>query len=318
MDDELELMEFESCPKCGFDNNEDAESCGRCGIVFSKYDPATAPENRSAPTRPEAESAHVTQPSSHPARSNSGSTSSDGFSDGAFDNLSWGKIAIVVLVLGAVGYWWMSQPYEVVGADLGEGTPTVILLHGHGAQGDDMVPVAEMLSEGAPNTTFVVSPGPHSKMLGRSWMNGGTRKETNAQVAQSHKVILDAIEDVEKAGGAPEDIYIGGFSQGGQMAIELVGGEPIGRQLGGVIVMSGGWPNWPSDVPPIKGDNLAPGARAFMTHGTGDNIFPPRQAKMIAKQLRDQGVETQLEIFSGGHTVKPELVEKAAVFLSEH
>jgi predicted esterase len=39
---------------------------------------------------------------------------------------------------------------------------------------------------------------------------------------------------------------------------------------------------------------------------------------MIAKQLRDQGVETQLEIFSGGHTVKPELVEKAAVFLSEH
>lgn len=317
MDGELELMEFEDCPKCGFENNADDETCARCGIVFSKYDPSseTSPQSHNQSSN----DARLNDGGRAAPSGSSAQSSSDSSGGGLFGAIPWRPVVVAAVVLGALGYWFfLADDYEVVGPEPGSGSSVLILMHGHGAQGDDMVQVAEMIAEGAPDTTFVMPPGPHSKMFGSAWMTGGTRAETEAQVQESRDVILDVVEDMEKAGVASEDIYLGGFSQGGQMALEIAGGESVGREFGGLLIMSGGWPNWPSDIPPMKGANLSSGARVFMSHGKRDKIFAVQQARKIAEELESLGVSTELHVFSGGHTVTPPLIDKYADFLDAH
>jgi phospholipase/carboxylesterase len=307
MEDELDLVQFEPCPKCNFDNDRDADTCSRCGIVFSKYDPAM-----DRPARHD--DGAFERPARAPRRRERSSAPRASF----FDGLPTKRVVIGLVVAAVFAYWWFSPSYEVVGPALGEGQSAVILLHGFGASGDDLVPRAEAFSERAPDTTFVVLPAPHTKALGRAWMVGGTHERVVEQVAESKELILNTVGDVESAGVAPEDIYLGGFSQGAQMALDVAGGAPTDRRFAGLVLMSGGLPNWPDAVPPVGADNFADGARVLVTHGDSDSVIGKAQGTRAAKELRAAGVSVEMVTFSGGHTISAETEDAVVQFLNDH
>jgi predicted esterase len=69
--------------------------------------------------------------------------------------------------------WFFSSSldYTRVGPRPAEGGQVVVLLHGFGVAGDDLVGLAEQLSAGAPGTTFLLAKGPHRVgITGRAWL----------------------------------------------------------------------------------------------------------------------------------------------------
>jgi phospholipase/carboxylesterase len=316
MSDELELMQFEPCPKCGIDNDSDADTCSKCGIVFAKYDPAADATRQ----RPQSGYEQQTPAYGEPPSTGSHTTSSRSGTSGAsfLSTFPVGRSLFLLVVAAAVAYWWFSAPYEVVGPPLGEGQSVVVLLHGYGAAGDDLVPRAETFSEGAPETTFVVLAAPHSKIMGRAWMVGGTREDAIEQVEESRALILDTVAGIEDEGVASEDIYLGGFSQGAQFALDVVAGEPVDRQFAGLVLMSGGLPNWPGSVPPLRRDNFAEDARVLISHGDSDSVVGQGQSKAVARDLRGIGVPVEFVTFAGNHTISQETTDAVIAFLNSH
>jgi predicted esterase len=191
-------------------------------------------------------------------------------------------------------------------------------MHGFGAPGDDLVRAADSIGALSPQTSFVVVEAPHHRALGRAWMTGGTLEQTNEQVAESRQRINDTLDDLVDQGVTPENIYIGGFSQGSQMALDMGFGEGSKHPVAGLILLSGGYPNWPGSPNPkdLGASNLAPTARAFVAHGNADKVLPLGGSKRLHQQLESRMPAEWVE-FEGGHSVVP--AEPAiAQFLNAH
>lgn len=287
-----------SCPKCYFDEDVTAPSCRKCGIVFAKYDAAR--DRFSAP--PPADS----RPGGS-ARSNSPPRS-----------FNLGRVLFVTLIAAVAAWYFLSKPYQVVGPEPASGGPVVVFMHGFGAPGDDLVRAAKSIGSDSPQTSFVVVEAPHHKGLGRAWMVGGTLEQTTEQVAESRQRVNDTLDDLVEQGVAPENIYLGGFSQGSQMALDMAFGEGSAHPVGGLILLSGGYPSWPG-APSSTGvgaSNLAPSARAIVAHGNSDRVISIGNGKQVHAMLRGRMSAEWVE-FEGGHSVRP--AESAiAQFLNAH
>ncbi|HEU4684543.1 MAG TPA: hypothetical protein VFS39_08600 [Nitrospira sp.] len=86
----LEAMARSSCPKCGFEEPQGVGSCGRCGIVFSKYRPGTPPRLAAGRVSP--------RPSRWRTLAREWLIESDQANDGA-------TLAGRALVLALLGWW---------------------------------------------------------------------------------------------------------------------------------------------------------------------------------------------------------------------
>jgi len=265
-----------SCPSCRR-TNWNRDTCERCGLVFGAPPPGWQERLREVPA-------------------------------------PYYVLVVVCLTFFLAGALVSGRTYRVVGRSLGEGRPVVILLHGYGASGTDLVPLAERLAARATNASFVVLAAPHGR-VGKAWMQGGQLEQVKEQVEVSRQRILDTIADVEAAGVAPEQIYLGGFSQGAMMSLEVACGAPIGRRLGGLILMSGGWPSWPGVNEAGDLANLVPGAPVLVAHGRNDTVLGFSKARDVAGQFEGKNVNLIFLPFEGGHKIPPEVTEVVATLL---
>lgn len=289
-----------TCPKCRFEEAADATSCRQCGIVFDKYDPFRG-EGSSRPAPP--------------ARSSGSSFKTAGPSR----SINLGPILLVVLAAAAAAWFLLQKPYELVGAEPTSGGPVVIFMHGYGAPGDDLVRAAESIGTEAPTTSFVVLEAPHSRGLGRAWMVGGSRAEMMEQAAESRQRILETVDELVKDGVAPDNIYLGGFSQGAQMALDVGFGAETRHRIGGLVLIGGGYPNWPESVgsQALGESQLAPGARALVVHGRSDSVVSFSQGESVSRDLRSK-VATEWAPVDGGHNISPGAELAVAEFLNAH
>lgn len=200
----------------------------------------------------------------------------------------------------------------------------VILLHGWGAPGDDLVPLGEALS--APGRMFVfpeaplVSPGG-----GRAWWHldvtriqaareEGKRRDLRADQPDG---MAEASEQVRKLLGelkrrAPDAAFlVGGFSQGAMLASDIALGAS--ESLAGLVVMSGTLVNEPVWAPAFK--KMKPGFPIFISHGRGDPILP----FPLAEAFRDHAQAGQHQLtwlpFEGGHEIPMPVLARLRSFL---
>ncbi|MEE9451757.1 MAG: alpha/beta hydrolase-fold protein [Gammaproteobacteria bacterium] len=123
----------------------------------------------------------------------------------------------------------------------------IIWLHGLGACGDDLKPLANSLqfSEScairhiiphAPSRPITLNQG----MVMPAWFDidgaGVTAKEDEAGVKQSQQAIVRLIDAEVNRGIDPQRIILAGFSQGGAMA--LYAGVNYPKRLGGLVALS--------------------------------------------------------------------------------
>jgi phospholipase/carboxylesterase len=206
--------------------------------------------------------------------------------------------------------------------------PVVVLLHGFGAPGDDLVPLWRVLDV-APGTRFVfpaavLSLAAEGYGPGRAWwridmeaIQRGDRRLTSAipeglEVARAGvDSVLDLIASDWKVPASR--IVLGGFSQGAMLSLDVA----LRRKtpLAGVALMSGSIiaeAEWQKLLAPPR----AAGSPAiYQSHGSADPLLPFAVAEALRDMLRAAGLEVTWCPFRGGHEIPPNVLEGLARFV---
>jgi phospholipase/carboxylesterase len=202
------------------------------------------------------------------------------------------------------------------------GGTAVVLLHGWGAPGDDLLPLAHELE--APRTRFFVPAAPLPEVGGgRAWwhLNEDDRPahawdETVPAGYQPHRHVTAARVAVQTilrtitARFAPEVLAIAGFSQGAMLSLDvaLAADPPVDKvaALSGVLIAD--------SVPAL----LAPRTRrpvVFASHGKHDPVLDFRAGEAAKDLLVKHGYAVTWRAFNGGHEIPRAIVEELRGFL---
>lgn len=196
----------------------------------------------------------------------------------------------------------------------------VVLLHGHGAPGDDLVGLAKELSAALPDATFIIPAAPHYSGLGRTWIPS-IRAETREEglvlledaIAKTSAKVWAEIEEARKAGVPCSEIVLAGFSLGGHMAAQVALRAPEDCTVGGLVVVAGGGLN---DAK-LRSPEGRAGMRVLVAHGKKDTVVPLATGKATARHFAEAGLETSLLVFEGSHQIAPPVREALAVFVQK-
>lgn len=199
--------------------------------------------------------------------------------------------------------------------------PVVILLHGYGAPGDDLLPLAHVLS-GPARTRWIFPEGPLPLNMGfgesRAWWlidmarleadrQAGRIRDLSSEVPPGLPQARQALEAflTELPRALPLDFkhtVIGGFSQGAMLTCDLVMRTAL--PFAGLVQLSGSLLAQQQWRPSIA---KRTGLPVFVSHGTQDPILPYVMAERLRDALTAAGLAVQWYPFRGGHEI-PELV----------
>ncbi len=206
----------------------------------------------------------------------------------------------------------------------------VVLLHGYGADGNDLIALADPWKRWLPRTAFVSpnAPEPIPGMpYGRQWFSlagydpDQMRRDPRftAEVYRRMEVgavkaagALDAFLDAELARHrlAPDRLALVGFSQGTMMSLHVGLRRKAG--LAGIVGFSGAL---------VGGDALAAEIACrppvLLVHGDADDVVPPTALFGALEGLQKAEVPVRWHICPGlGHGIDPEGLQLAGEFLS--
>ena len=133
------------------------------------------------------------------------------------------------------------------------------------------------------------------------WPIGVTARDDPKGLLESVSKITAIVEDCEKEGILPENIVLGGFSQGGAIALLTCWRYP--KTLGGCISLSG-WLTLREEFATSQMDgNVTP---LFWGHGTEDPVVLPEQVPVGMEILQKNGITVKNEMYERmGHSSCP-------------
>lgn len=209
--------------------------------------------------------------------------------------------------------------------------PLVVLLHGFGAPGDDLVPLGPML-DAPKGTRFLFPQGPLSLSLGfgdaRAWwmidmerlnrdVAAGRARDFSREVPKGLVPARERLEallrDVDRRLHVPPGkLVLGGFSQGAMLACDLA--LRSDRPLAGLVLLSGtliAQDEWLPLMPKRRG------LRVFQSHGGADPILPAFLAERLREHLLEAGLSVDWVPFRGAHEIPPVVLARLGGFLRD-
>lgn len=217
---------------------------------------------------------------------------------------------------------------RITGGDDREGGgtgPVVVLLHGFGAPGDDLVPLARVID--VPHgTRFVFPEAPRSVpgfAAGRAWWMIDPRRlerlamgdpadlsrEVPEGLTEAREAVVTMLDEVEQR-MSPSKLVLGGFSQGSMLSCDVALRTP--RNLAGLVMLSGTFvaaDEWTQLMPARKG------LPVFMSHGQSDALLPFPISERLRDALRGAGLDVTWTPFRGGHEIPHGVLEGLGAFL---
>lgn len=195
----------------------------------------------------------------------------------------------------------MASPNNPASADLirvgpHESERRLVLLHGWGADADDLLDLSELLVEPAVSVVALRAPLPHPGGSGRQWYD--LQQPDWPQLPAARTQLRQRLEQLATEVPLEKTVLLG-FSQGAAMALD-VSTSGAGLPLAGLISCSGyPHPNWQPGVQTIQ--------KILLTHGEQDSVVPYGASEALQQQLRRGGIDTNLISFAGGHTIDSSL-----------
>jgi phospholipase/carboxylesterase len=194
----------------------------------------------------------------------------------------------------------------------------VVLLHGYGSDGNDLIGLAPHWQGLLPDAVFISPNAPEpcrQFAFGFQWFDisfdGDRLAKRQEGVMQARPVLLEFLEDLwSQSGIAPEETILAGFSQGAMMALHT--GLSMERPLMGIIAFSGAF------LPPpgFGGATLAK-TPVCLVHGDSDDVVDPRHSADAAQALEQAGYAVNYHVSPGvGHGIAPDGMGFATDFIA--
>ena len=202
----------------------------------------------------------------------------------------------------------------------GEAKYMVVFVHGYGADGNDLIGLADPLAEHLPDTVFH-SPNAPQRCTGNPmgyqwfpipWLDGSSEAEAAEGLAAASALLNEWLDETMLAEGVDSaHTILVGFSQGTMMALHVAPRreEPVAGIVG------------------FSGRLLAPEALEIeavshmpilLVHGDADEVVPPQSLPEAADALTKVGFEVYTHISKGtGHGIAGDGLQLALQFIRQ-
>lgn len=193
----------------------------------------------------------------------------------------------------------------------------VILCHGFGSNGEDLIGLVPHLRHALPNAVYVSPNAPevcYGAPNGYQWFPLSTLSKEERLVGTLNAApTLDQFidQELEKYGLEDKDLILIGFSQGTMMSLHV--GLRRKNDISGIIGFSGAMTlpeNWKDDItskPPI-----------LLVHGDMDNVVPVQMMHEAFSALKEIEIDVDHHVSNGVmHNIGPDGLQKAMDFLAK-
>ena len=198
----------------------------------------------------------------------------------------------------------MNHEYVSIGSQ--NSSHRIILLHGWGADADDLIPVGKSIIDNSCLQFQLISlkaPNFRPNDFGRQWYSLFPHNWHEAEIAVNK--LLDTLIEFDKTKIPLKKTVLLGFSQGGAMALDA----GLRLDLGLVISCSGyAHPKWE----PIKNNPV------LLSHGLQDEVVPIKASREISTRLANSAnLNNELHEYNCSHTIHPDFIEVIGLKIKE-
>lgn len=202
----------------------------------------------------------------------------------------------------------------------GKAESLVIFLHGYGADGNDLLGLADPMAPHLPNTVFVAPNAPEicpMNPMGYQWfpipwIDGSSEEAAMTGMAAAVKdlnAFLDTL--LESEGMRPDQVVLVGFSQGTMMSLHVA--PRRSEPFAGVVGFSGRLM-----MPESLEDEVVSRPPVLLIHGDQDDVVPPQSLPEAANGLTAAGFEVFVHVMKGtGHGIAPDGLGVSLAFIRQ-
>ena len=202
----------------------------------------------------------------------------------------------------------------------GEDSSVVLFLHGYGADGADLLGLAEPLAPHLPDTVFIAVDAPSRSMANPMgfqwfpipWIDGSSEAAAAEGLRHSAKLLDGFIDKVlAEEGLTPDRLVLFGFSQGTMMSLHVAPRrqDPVAGIVGfsGRLMMPETLEAETLSRPPI-----------LLIHGDADDVVPFEEMKLAAEALQAAEFEVYGQVMEGtAHGIAPDGLSAALGFMQQ-
>ena len=203
----------------------------------------------------------------------------------------------------------------------GELRSCVVFLHGYGANGADLLGLADPLAEHMPDTLFLAPDAPETipgmptgyQWFPIPWIDGSSEEEAAnglRRAADDLNAFLDGVMVDEDL--LPEQVVVLGFSQGTMMALHVLPRRE--DPVAGIVAFSGRLLE-----PELLVDEVVSRPPVLLIHGDQDDVVPPQSLPQAAEALQEAGwKDVYAHIMKGtAHGIAPDGLQVALAFMRD-
>jgi phospholipase/carboxylesterase len=206
------------------------------------------------------------------------------------------------------------------GAAPGQADAAVVLLHGYGANADDLLGLADLLAPHMPGTAFVAPDAPElciGNPMGYQWfpipwIDGSPQEAAERGMADAVGDLQRFLDALLAEEGLPaERVILFGFSQGTMMALHVAARRAV--PFAGVVGFSGRLL-----LPELLQDEATSRPPVLLVHGDSDPVVPPASLPEAAEALQQAGFDVYAHIMKGTeHGIAPDGLSVALAFMRD-
>jgi len=203
----------------------------------------------------------------------------------------------------------------------GDTRSAVVFLHGYGANGADLLGLADPLADHLPDTLFVAPDAPENcagspfgyQWFPIPWIDGSSEEESSRgmqQAVEDLNAFLDALMVDEDL--LPEQVCLFGFSQGTMMSLHVAPRRE--DPFAGIVAFSGRLLE-----PELLADEVQSRMPILLVHGDQDDVVPVQSLPQAAEALQNAGFsDVYAHVMKGtAHGIAPDGLSVAMAFIRD-
>ena len=207
------------------------------------------------------------------------------------------------------------------GPQSGDTRSAVVFLHGYGANGADLLGLADPLADHLPDTLFVAPDAPENcagspfgyQWFPIPWIDGSSEEESSRgmqQAVEDLNAFLDALMVDEDL--LPEQVCLFGFSQGTMMSLHVAPRRE--DPVAGIVAFSGRLLE-----PELLADEVQSRMPILLVHGDQDDVVPVQSLPQAAEALQNAGfTDVYAHVMKGtAHGIAPDGLSVALAFIRD-